>query len=52
MWLPEEVLTFLFLLHFENGGFSILMKDIVPMSIVEKISVYHSLQAGKLVSFS
>ncbi len=52
LWLPEEVLTFLFLLHFENGDFSILMKDIVPISILDKISVYHSLQLGKLVLFS
>jgi hypothetical protein len=29
LWLPEEVLTLLFLLHRENGDFSILMKDIV-----------------------
>ncbi len=29
LWLPEEVLTLLFLLHHENGDFSILMKDIV-----------------------
>jgi hypothetical protein len=28
LWLPEEVLTLLFLLHCENGDFSILMKDI------------------------
>jgi len=27
LWLPEEVLTLLFLLHHENGDFSILMKD-------------------------
>jgi hypothetical protein len=27
--LPEEVLALLFLLHRENGDFSILMKDIV-----------------------
>ncbi len=27
LWLPEEVLTLLFLLHDENGDFSILMKD-------------------------
>ncbi len=52
LWLPEEVLALLFLLLRENGDFSILMKDIVPMSIVDKISVYHSLQVGKLVSFS
>ncbi len=29
LWLPEEVLTLLFLVHHENGDFSILMKDIV-----------------------
>ncbi len=29
LWLPEEVLALLFLLHCENGDFSILMKDIV-----------------------
>jgi len=29
LWIPEEVLTLLFLLHRENGVFSILMKDIV-----------------------
>jgi hypothetical protein len=28
MWLLEEVLSLLFLLHCENGDFSILMKDI------------------------
>ncbi len=28
LWLPEEELTLLFLLHCENGDFSILMKDI------------------------
>jgi hypothetical protein len=28
LWLPEEVLTLLFLLHRENRDFSILMKDI------------------------
>jgi hypothetical protein len=28
LWLPEEVLTLLFLLHHEDGDFSILMKDI------------------------
>jgi hypothetical protein len=27
LWLPEEVLALLFLLHHENGDFSILMKD-------------------------
>ncbi len=29
LWLPEEVLTLLFLLDRENGDFSFLMKDIV-----------------------
>ncbi len=29
LWLPEEVLTLLFLLHHENGDFSILMNDIL-----------------------
>ncbi len=33
LWLPEEELTLLFLLHRENGDFSILMKDIVYMFI-------------------
>jgi hypothetical protein len=28
LWLPEEVLALLFVLHRENGDFSILMKDI------------------------
>jgi hypothetical protein len=28
LWLPEEELTLLFLLHRENGDFSILMKDV------------------------
>jgi hypothetical protein len=28
LWLHEEVLALLFLLHRENGDFSILMKDI------------------------
>jgi hypothetical protein len=27
LWLPEEVLALLFLLHRENGDFSIPMKD-------------------------
>jgi hypothetical protein len=29
LWLPEEVLALLFLLHRENGDFSIRMKDIL-----------------------
>jgi len=28
LWLPEEELTLMFILHRENGDFSILMKDI------------------------
>jgi hypothetical protein len=32
LWLPEEVLALLFLLHRENGDFSILMKDISSFS--------------------
>jgi hypothetical protein len=32
LWLPEKVLTLLFLLHCENGDFSILMKDIFARS--------------------
>jgi hypothetical protein len=31
LWLPEEVLALLFLLHRENGDFSILMKDILQL---------------------
>ncbi len=34
LWLPEEVLTLLFLLHRENGDFSILMKDIIVQILV------------------
>jgi hypothetical protein len=38
LWLPEEVLALLFLLHCENGGFSILMKDIY---ISQEIPFFH-----------
>jgi hypothetical protein len=42
LWLPEEVLTLLFLLHHENGDFSILMKDILykpqPVSGADAVS--------------
>ncbi len=34
LWLPEEELTLLFLLHRENGDVSILMKDILFLSCV------------------
>ncbi len=33
LWLPEEVLALLFLLHCENGDVSFLMKDIVDAVI-------------------
>jgi hypothetical protein len=36
----EEVLTFLFLLHRENGDFSILMKDILLCSECGSIEVF------------
>jgi hypothetical protein len=32
LWLSEEVLALLFLLHRKNGDFSILMKDILHPS--------------------
>jgi hypothetical protein len=35
LWLPEEVLALLFLLHHENGDFSILMKDIMTITVVQ-----------------
>ncbi len=35
VWLPEEELTLLFLLHRENGDFSILMKDISFLLVSE-----------------
>jgi hypothetical protein len=31
LWLPEEELTLLFLLHCENGDFSIIIKDICEL---------------------
>jgi len=34
LWLPEEVLALLFLLHRENGDFSILMKDILLLFVL------------------
>jgi hypothetical protein len=34
LWLPDEELTLLFLLHRENRDFSILMKDIVICSTI------------------
>jgi hypothetical protein len=39
LWLPEEVLALLFLLHHENGDFSILMKDIVSQ-IISSVDYY------------
>ncbi len=41
LWLPEEVLALLVLLHRENGDFSILMKDI-----------FVGLRTGVLLGFS
>jgi hypothetical protein len=38
-WLLEEVLTLLFLLHCENGDFSILMKDIVLDAYINPVGV-------------
>jgi hypothetical protein len=39
LWLPEEVLTLLFLLHHENGDFSILVKDmIIELLIIQNSS--------------
>jgi len=35
LWLPEEELTLLFLLHRENGDFSLLMKDISFLLVSE-----------------
>jgi hypothetical protein len=38
LWPPEEMLTLLFLLHCENGDFSILMKDSLPAeSMVQQL---------------
>jgi glycopeptide antibiotics resistance protein len=39
LWLPEEELTLLFLLHRENGDFSILMKDMLLCIICSKFDV-------------
>ncbi len=39
LWLPEEVLALLFLLHCENGDFSILMKDILWVLFVQELTV-------------
>ncbi len=38
LWLPEEVLTLLFLLHRENRDFSILMKDILCLFLIHFVS--------------
>jgi hypothetical protein len=37
LWLPEEVLTLLFLLQRENGDFSILMKDIIGRKLLNHL---------------
>jgi hypothetical protein len=59
-WLPEEELTLLFLLHHENGDFSILMKDIllitfdlqcIDVTIVAGACIqYFSKDGGSLVA--
>jgi len=57
LWLPEEVLALMFLLHRENGDFFILMKDIVSQWKVGDSSTcelmkgfYRELRSGKDVS--
>jgi hypothetical protein len=44
LWLPEEELTLLFLLHCENGDFSILMKDIVYWPELKKNTLVNACQ--------
>jgi hypothetical protein len=39
LWLLEEVLTLLFLLHCEDGDFSFLMKDIVLDAHISLVGV-------------
>jgi hypothetical protein len=46
VWLPEEVLTLLFLLHRENGDFSILMKDTLFLSAGLPVENYATLLSG------
>jgi hypothetical protein len=46
LWLPEEVLTSLFLLHRENGDFSILMKDTLFLSAGLPVENYATLLSG------
>ncbi len=46
LWLPEEVLTLLFLLHHENGDFSILMKDTLFLSAGLPVENYATLLSG------
>jgi len=41
LWLPEEVLALLFVLHRENGDFSILMKDIMSCFWSSLVSNMH-----------
>ncbi len=40
LWLPEEVLTLLFLLYRENGDFSILMNDNYVQGFTEFVGVF------------
>jgi hypothetical protein len=40
LWLTEEVLALLFLLHRENGDFSSLMKDIIAKLGIINVQFY------------
>jgi hypothetical protein len=46
LWLLEEVSTLLFLLHRENGDFSILMKDTLFLSTGLRVENYATLLSG------
>jgi hypothetical protein len=52
LWLPEEVLALLFLLHHENGDFSILMKDILSLQASCKWPDFSSCYWLKVCLFS
>jgi hypothetical protein len=51
LWLPEEVLTLLFLLHRENGDFSILMKDILS-SLLLQFAYFEGYRGSVQLDFS
>ncbi len=46
LWLLEEVSTLLFLLHRENGDFSILIKDTLFLSTGLTVENYATLLSG------